>query len=157
MASLASALADATRKRDDALKAYREREPEFLAAAKAIDQRVAAEAVPARNDPVMSYMALQQVLDAPEGGEAARRITHLMMLLLVTVEISYVLISEYFGHASIYMARLIARTKILGAEVADEYRRKTAALFGRDGNGDDDDEPPRMSFRVMPRTGSDDD
>jgi len=120
------------------------REVEYLAAAKAIDQRVAAEAVPARDDPVMSYMALQKVF-ASQDGDGARFFAHLMLALLLTVELSYVLISEYFGHASVYMARLIARTKTLAAEVADEYRRKVGAQF----QADDAREP--TVFRVIPR------
>jgi hypothetical protein len=67
--ALETALAAAARKRDDALAAYREREPEFLEAAKEIDKRVTAEAVPPRNDPVMSYMALQEVMNSPDQGE----------------------------------------------------------------------------------------
>jgi uncharacterized protein DUF4407 len=141
MSSLAAQLADATRKRDDALKAYREHEADYLAAAKAIDRRVAAEAVPQRDDPVMSYMALQKVFAGPNG-DGARFFSHLMLALLLTVEMSYVLISEYFGHASIYMARLIARTKILAAEAADDFRRKTGALFAQASD--------RSTFRVVP-------
>lgn len=141
MSSLATQLTAATRKRDDALKAYHEHEADYLAAAKAIDRRVAAEAVPERDDPVMSYMALQKVFAGPNG-DGARFFSHLMLALLLAVEMSYVLISEYFGHASIYMARLIARTKILAAEAADDFRRKTGALFATPGD--------RSTFRVVP-------
>ena len=123
-------------------------EPAFLEAAKVIDKRVAEEAVPPRDDPTMSYMALQQVFASPMG-PAARFYSHLMLILLLTVELSYVLVSEYFGHASVYMARLIARTKILSAKAADQLRRETAALFGRD---DDADDPPGTpAFRAVPR------
>ena len=71
-----------------------------------------------------------------------------MLTLLLTVELSYVLVSEYFGHASVYMVRLMARTRFLANEVAAEYRRKMAALF--------DGDEPRMSYRVLPRFGADD-
>ena len=149
IASLQAALPAATRKLDDAQTAFRAREPEFLEAAKAIDKRVSDEAVPARNDPVMSYMALQRVFASPAGA-AARFYAHLMLGLLLMVELSYVLVSEYFGHASVYMARLIARTKILAADAADEYRRKIGALFEPDG------ERTGAKFRVVPRFGQDD-
>jgi hypothetical protein len=139
---LETQLADARRKRDDALAAFRAREVEYLAAAKTIDERVAAEAVPARDDPVMSYMALQKVF-ASKDGDGARFFAHLMLALLLTVELSYVLVSEYFGHASIYMARLIARTKILAADAADEYRRRM-------GGGGPPSGGPTV-FRVIPR------
>ena len=129
-------------RRDGAVAAFRAREPEYLEAAQAIDKRVADEAVPKRNDPVMSYMALQQVLNAPDG-DGARFFAHLMMALLLTVELSYVIVSEYFSHASIYMARLIARTKILAAQAADEYRHAAGGLFSPKGG--------RTAFRVVPR------
>jgi hypothetical protein len=153
---LEAAVAAGEHKRDEAVAAVRAGEPAFLEAAKPIDARVAAELVPPRNDPTMSYMALQAVFASP-AGPAARFYSHIMLMLLLTVEMSYVLVSEYFGHASVYMARLIARTKILAAEAADEYRRKTRALFGRD-DDDDDDVPPSRSrgFRVVPRFGTDD-
>jgi hypothetical protein len=66
------------------------------------------------------------------------------MSLLLTVELSYVLISEYFAHASVYMAKLIARTKILASQEDEKDRRET----GRD---DDDDPPGAPSFWVVPR------
>ena len=141
--ALESALAAAEQKRDRAQAAVRAHEAAFIEAAKQIDERVAREAVPARLDPVMAYLALQKVFESPEG-PAARFYSHLILTLLLTVELSYVLISEYFAHASVYMARLIARTKILATEVADEYRRKT-------GRGDDDDPPGAPSFWVVPR------
>jgi hypothetical protein len=134
----------AEHRRDDALAAFRAREGEFLEAAKAIDKRVADEAVPARNDPVMSYMALEKVFASPEG-PGARFYANLMLALLLVVELSYVVVSEYFGHATVYMARLIARTKILAAEAADQYRRSTGALFGQEGARE------LTSFRVLPR------
>ena len=144
---LEAQLGDARSKRDDAVAAFRVREVEYLAAAKVIDERVAAEAVPARDDPVMSYMALQKVFASPSGA-GARFFAHLMLALLLTVELSYVLVSEYFAHASVYMARLISRTRILAADAADEYRRRTGGGGG----------PPaapgkreRTAFRVIPR------
>ena len=144
---LEAQLGDARGKRDDAVAAFRAREVEYLAAAKVIDERVAAEAVPARDDPVMSYMALQQVFASPSGA-GARFFAHLMLALLLTVELSYVLVSEYFAHASVYMARLIARTRILAAEAADEYRRRTG---GGGGPPAASGKRERTAFRVIPR------
>jgi hypothetical protein len=142
LSGIEARLAAAERRSDEAVAAYRARENEFLTAAQAIDKRVAGEAVPERNDPLMSYMALQTVFDSP-AGPAARFYAHLMLTLLLTVEVSYVLVSEYFGHATVYMPRLIARTKTLAAEAAAQYQRATA-LFRRD------DVRPTL-FRVFPR------
>jgi len=141
---LESAVDAAGRKWQQAQAAVRAHEAAFLEAAKQIDERVAREAVPPRLDPVMAYLALQKVFESPEG-PAASFYSHLILTLLLTVELSYVLISEYFAHASVYMARLIARTKILATKAAEDYRRQT----GRD---DDDDDPPGApSFWIAPR------
>jgi hypothetical protein len=144
LAGLETRLTDATNTHDDAVKTFRAREPDYLKAAAAIDARVAREEVPERNDPVMSFMALQEVYASPMG-PAARFYSHLMLGLLLTVELSYVLVSEYFGHATIYMARLIARTKILAAEAAEHYRQSTGQLFTHNGRN----EGP--VFRLLPR------
>jgi len=148
LTALEARLPDAESRYADAVKTLREREPAYLEAAKEIDRRVAAEAVPARNDPIMAYMALQKVLASPDGA-ATRFYSHLILTLLLTVELSFVLVSEYFGHASVYMARLIARTKSLAADAGEQYQQKIAALFRRDGDGAE-----RGSFRVVPRFGS---
>ena len=50
-------------------------------------------------------MAPQKVF-ASKDGDGARFFAHLMLALLLTVEL-YVLVSEYFGHASVRMARLL--------------------------------------------------
>lgn len=144
-------LGAARSKQNDAAAAFHAREVEFLAAAQAIDARVAAEAVPERNDPTMSYMALQKVFASPSG-EGARFFAHLMLALLLTVELSYILVSDYFGHASVYMARLIERTKILGAMAAARYRRAVIALSqDHEDTKNHEETKKRPTFRVIPR------
>ena len=73
-----------------------------------------------------------------------------MLTLLLTVELSYVLAANISGMPSVYMARLIARTRRLAAEAAGEYWRWMQALAGE---GDD---PLQPSYRVLPRFGNDD-
>jgi hypothetical protein len=68
-----------------------------------------------------------------------------MLALLLMVEVSYVVVSEYFEHASVYKARLIARTKILAAGEGDRLRRSTGEMFPPDSVGD------KTVFRVVPR------
>jgi Domain of unknown function (DUF4407) len=152
LAALEAQQPDAENKYQDALTTFRAREADYLKAAQALDARVARDEVPMRSDPVMAYRALQKIYQSPDG-EATRFYSHLMLLLLLTVELSYVLVSEYFGHASIYMARLIARTRIAAAEVAAETWRRMKALHGGD---DDPSDPPSLSYRVLPRFGDDD-
>jgi Domain of unknown function (DUF4407) len=156
LAALEGQLPDAESKYQDALKTFRAREADYLTAAQAIDERVARDAVPPRNDPVMAYRALQKIYQSPDGA-GTQFYSHLMLMLLLTVELSYVLVSEYFGHASVYMVRLMARTRVLAAEVAEDTRRKIAALFGKDDGDDPDDDPPGgVAYRVLPRFGDDD-
>jgi hypothetical protein len=138
---------EAESKYQDALKEQHAREADYLKAAQAVDERVARDTVPARNDPVMAYRALQKIYASPDG-EATRAYSHLMLALLLTVELSYVLVSEYFAHASLYMVRLMGRTRFLAAKAVAELREKLATLFV---NGE-----PRMSYRVLPRPGEDD-
>jgi hypothetical protein len=141
---LEARLAAAERNRAAAAAAFGAREGEYLEAAKAIDKRVVDEAVPERNDPVTSFLALQRVFHSP-AGEAARFYAHLMLGLLLMVEVSYVVVSEYFEHASVYKARLIARTKIMGAGEGERYRRTTVEMFPPD-RADD-----KTVFRIVPR------
>jgi hypothetical protein len=141
---LETRLAAAERDRAAAAAAVSAREGEYLEAAKVIDKRVADELVPDRNDPVMSYLALQRVFESP-AGTAARFYAHLMLGLLLMVELSYVLVSEYFEHASVYKARLIARTKIMAAEAARQYRRTSDAMFPPDQTAE------QTVFRIVPR------
>ncbi len=152
LSALEARLPDAESKYKDAIAAFRAREPDYLKAAQAIDAQVAKETVPARNDPVLAHRALQKILHSPDG-EGTRFYLRLMLTLLLTVELSYVLASEYFGHASVYMARLIARTRRLAAEAAGEYWRWMQALAGE---GNDPSNPPQPSYRVLPRFGNDD-
>ena len=67
--------------------------------------------IPARQDALMSFMALQQIYDDPVKGKAARWFGTLMMLVLMTIELSYITIRIMFQQASIYMALLIDDTK----------------------------------------------
>lgn len=141
LAALEARLPEAEGKYKDALGTFHAREGDYLKAAQAIDARVAKDMVPARNDPFMAYQALQKIFDSPEGA-GVHFYMHLMLMLLLTVELSYVLASEYFGHANTYMPRLIARTIFLASETAADHRRKTGALFAQDGE--------KTSCRVVP-------
>src|SRR5205085_8400512 len=81
-----------------------------------------------RNDALMSYLALQEVFDDPRFGSAARHFSWLMMAVLMTLELSYVVVRACFTHASVYMAILIADTKKRAEFAAADYERNSAAL-----------------------------
>jgi len=140
--------ADAERKHDEAVAAYHAGERNYLEATREIEKRVADESVKPGNDPVMAYMALQKVFADPERGSAARFIANVLLALLMLAEISYVLVSEFFEHGTIYMVRLIERAKYLTAGVRAHYGRQSAALSQQDGGR------ARTRFRVVPRFGS---
>ena len=67
LSALEARLPDAESKYKDALATFRAREADYLKAALVIDARVARDTVPARNDPVMAYRALQKIFQSPDG------------------------------------------------------------------------------------------
>ena len=84
--------------------------------------------MPDRNDALMSYLALQEVYEDPRFGEAAKHFSWLMMAVLMTFELSYVVVRVWFSHASVYMALLIADTKKRADVAAVDYERHSQAL-----------------------------
>ncbi|EMK3316325.1 DUF4407 domain-containing protein [Vibrio vulnificus] len=78
---------------------------------------------PVRNDPLIRYIALDEILRDPEIGRAASKFSLLMTFVLLTLELSFLLIKVFCSPASVYMVRLIARTKRDAAAVSIEYAR----------------------------------
>lgn len=78
---------------------------------------------PEESDPMMRYIALDEIKNSPERGKAATAITWLMTLVLMTLELMFLFVKVFFNHASVYTVRLIARTKQEAAEVSSEYAR----------------------------------
>jgi hypothetical protein len=50
------------------------------------------------NDPILSYQAMGEIFDDPQKGP--RRYWHLILALLLTLELSYVICSEYLARAN---------------------------------------------------------
>jgi Domain of unknown function (DUF4407) len=149
IAALQTRLTAAEAKRDRAKAAFFAAETKFQTEiASKIDARVATELTPLTIDPLISFRALQQVFDSPRDGKAAGFYWHMLMTLLLVMEISYIACSDWLDPDSVYKARLISRTLVLGAKAAAEFRRLMAALYRND---DDDDPPPRPPLRLMPR------
>jgi hypothetical protein len=143
-------------------------EAAFAGEATQIDEERKSHLVPDRNDALMSYLALQEVMDDPRFGAAARHFSWLMMAVLMTFELSYVVVRAWFAHASVYMAMLIADTKTRADRIAADYksnrdalRRTTGApalsgraplrfLVGQPPGGTAVDKPREVGARILP-------
>ena len=79
--------------------------------------------VPQRNDPLLRYIALYDIQRNPDTGAAATEFRRLMMLVLLTLELSFLFVKVACAPASVYMVRLIARTKRDAARVSAEFAR----------------------------------
>ena len=121
-------LADAQQKLDAAKTELKTAETGFVAEARKLDEEKKAHLVPMRNDALMAYMALQEIYRSPVYGSAALRFTWLMVAVLMTIELSYVIVRVWFTHASVYMALLIADTKLRAERAAAHLARESETL-----------------------------
>lgn len=93
-----------------------------------------------RNDPLMRYIALNEIQEDPKVGSAARKFHWLMVTVLLALELSFLLVKLFFAPASVYTVRLIARTKREASEVSAEHARDIESIHrGR----------PRGNLRVV--------
>ena len=81
-----------------------------------------------RTDALMAYMALQEIYRSPVYGSAALHFTWLMVAVLMTIELSYVIVRVWFTHASVYMALLIADTKLRAERAAAHLASESKAI-----------------------------
>lgn len=121
-------MADAQKKLDKASADVRAAEAAFAGEAAQIDEERKSHLIPDRNDALMSYLALEEVYSDPRFGTAARHFSWLMMAVLMTFELSYVVVRAWFTHASVYMAILIGDTKKRADRVAADYESSRDAL-----------------------------
>lgn len=84
--------------------------------------------VSVRNDPLLSHTALQEIFDDPVTGPQARHYSWRMMTLLLTVELSYLMVRILFAHASVYTVLVIKDAKLRAERAEAEYRRESDAL-----------------------------
>jgi hypothetical protein len=77
--------------------------------------------VPERDDPLLRYIALQEIKHHPVYGQAVREFDWLSKIFLITFELMFLLIKVVFAPASVYMVRLLARHKQEASEVANKY------------------------------------
>jgi TraM recognition site of TraD and TraG/Domain of unknown function (DUF4407) len=121
-------LTDAQKKLDKASADLRAAEVAFAGEAAQIDEERKSHLIPDRNDALMSYLALEEVYSDPRFGSAARHFSWLMMAVLMTFELSYVVVRAWFTHPSVYMAILIGDTKKRADRVAADYESSRDAL-----------------------------
>ena len=76
----------------------------------------------------MGYRALRELENDPKKGEAILWFSHVMMAVLMTVELSYILVRLMFSPASIATARLIKNTKLEAEEINSDYDRQSHEL-----------------------------
>ena len=74
-------------------------------------------------DPLSRYIGLQELKKDPEYGFSVWSMTFLMNAVIVTFELSFLIIKTFFSPPSVYHVRLIARTKLEAARVAAQYAR----------------------------------
>ena len=121
-------MADAQKKLDKANADLHAAEAAFAGEAAQIDEERKSHLIPDRNDALMSYLALEEVYADPRFGTAARHFSWLMMAVLMTFELSYVVVRAWFTHASVYVAMLIADTKKRADRIASDYESSRDAL-----------------------------
>ena len=83
---------------------------------------------PLRNDPLMRYIALEEIKRDAELGTAATKFYWLMTCVLLTLELSFLLIKVFCTPASVYMVALVARTKREAATISSEFARNLDAV-----------------------------
>ncbi len=93
-----------------------------------------------RNDPLMRYIALHEIQQDAKVGGAAKEFRWLMVAVLLTLELSFLIVKLACAPASVYTVRLIARTKREASEVSAEHARDIESIHsGR----------PRGNLRVV--------
>lgn len=95
---------------------------------------------PVRNDPLIRFMALEEIRRDPQIGAAASKFYWLMTLVLLTLELTFLLVKVMFSAASVYMVALVARTKLEAATISSEFAHNLDAV--RQNN-------PRGKLRVV--------
>ena len=94
----------------------------------ALEREKRLQMVAVRSDPLLNFIALQEVYRDPETGSAARYFTWVMIGLLLTAELLYLMVRIIFAHASVYTALLIKDAKLRAERAEAEYRRESDAL-----------------------------
>jgi hypothetical protein len=115
-----------------------------------IEQQKDAQLVPEGYDAPMAYTALTQLEADPREGRAILFFSRMMMAVLMTIELSYIMVRLWFSPASISTARLISNTKLEAEEINSEYERRSHEIrAGLEKNIGPRPAPP--PFRIISR------
>ena len=120
------------------------RNAELGAATRAVDQEMKSDLrwKRERDDPILRESVLDELEQHSENGSAVQRIRWLTMLLLITLEMSFLMIKIWLAPASVYTVRLIAETKLEAAQVDADFVRRLAAIRSQH---------PRADLRIIER------
>jgi len=83
---------------------------------------------PLRDDPLMRYIALHEIQQDPKKGAAAETFRLLMTSVLLALELSFLFIKMACAPASVYIVRMIARTKREAAQVSLDFAREVGDI-----------------------------
>ena len=77
--------------------------------------------------PLSARRALAEIYADPDTGRDAQYFSLVMKLVLITLELSYLMVRLIFAHASVYTMLLHADTRLRADEAHDDYLRRRAA------------------------------
>ncbi|MDQ3958994.1 MAG: DUF4407 domain-containing protein [Pseudomonadota bacterium] len=84
--------------------------------------------VPKHDDPLLRYIALQELKQDAVYGQAVEQFDLLAKIVLVTFELMFLLTKVVFAPSSVYLVRLIAQTKLEAARVAAELESELSEI-----------------------------
>lgn len=83
---------------------------------------------PKHDDPLLRYIALQELKRDAVYGQAVEQFDRLAKIVLIAFELMFLLIKVVFAPSSVYLVRLIAQTKLEAARVASELESELSKI-----------------------------
>jgi hypothetical protein len=80
------------------------------------------------DDPLLRYIALQELKQDPVYGQAVQQFDWLAKIVLIAFELMFLLIKIVFAPSSVYLVRLIAQTKREAAIVLTELEAELSNI-----------------------------
>lgn len=110
-------LAEAQRKLADSTPAYTEARKAIQGQLDALDAEMKSYLDPVRFDLLLSYRALKALYKDPKSGEDAKEIGNLVMIVLMTIELSYIAVRILFPQANLYTVHLIRSAVVEASKI----------------------------------------
>ena len=114
-------LTDANRKLDTVNASLQVGEETIKGGLEKLEAEKQSALIPEGYDALMGYTALQQIYESPRDGQAALFFSRVMMAVLMTVELSYVVVRLWFTPASVCTALQNKETRIEAEAINAEY------------------------------------